>query len=618
MTRAASSPRARTAVRIGGASAFWGDSAAGPIQLAERAEVDYLVFDYLAETTMAILAAARSRNPTMGFARDFVDVAMRDILATVVGRGIRMVSNAGGINPAGCADALARLADQMQVSPRIAVIEGDDVNDRLAELDTLSVADGVTRVDFSGETLSANAYLGALPIARALDMGADVVITGRCVDSALTLGPLIHEFGWAVTDYDLLAAGSLAGHIIECGCQATGGIHTDWRWVANWADIGYPVIECERDGTFIVTKPQGTGGLVSELTVGEQLLYEIGDPGRYLLPDVICDFRGVRVSITGPNRVRVSGARGHAPTDRYKVSATCQDGFRSSGTMIIIGVDAAAKARRTGEAILERTRAMFARRGLDDYEATLVEVIGAETMYGPHARLPSSREVMMRVTVTHRSREALEIFGREIAPSGTSWAPGTTMPPGGRPVASPLIRQLSCLIPKAEVEARVIFEGEVATVRILATQSEARREEGTLPEPTEANYAASGPTVAVPLLKLACARSGDKGDRSNIGVIARRPHYLPLILAQLTAAAVRDYFSHLVTGQVCRYLVPGIHACNFVLDEALGGGGTASLRMDPLGKSMAQMLLDFEIRVPQEMLAEIELAAAGEAPVDGA
>jgi hypothetical protein len=585
-------PEARI-VRIGGASGFWGDSVCGPIQLVERAEIDYLVFDYLAETTMAVLAAARLKQPEAGYATDFVDTAMRSVLTEVVRKKIKVLANAGGINPHACRRALLALADELGVELRVAVVEGDDVHERLGALGA-TLADGVTPATLPARTLSANAYLGAQPVVAALAAGADVVITGRCVDSALTLGPLIHEFGWRSDDYDRLAAGSLAGHIIECGCQATGGLHTDWEAVPDWADAGYPVIECVADGTFIVTKPAGTGGLVHPLAVAEQLVYEIGDPAAYVLPDVICDFSGVQINWSGPGRVQVAGARGRAPTDRYKVSLTYADGYRCSGTLVIIGIDAIAKARRTGQAILDRLRALLARAGLPYLRQELVEVIGGETMYGPHARSPGSREVMMRVTVTHADRRALEMFSREITPAGTSWSPGTTMPAGGRPAPAPLIKQLGCLIPKDAVKAVVCFEGQTIPVP-NPPGTDALPQEG--PGDTAA---ASVPTdtVLVPLVAIACGRSGDKGDRSNIGLIARRPEYFPVILDQVTSEVVAAYFAHLITGPVRRFRLPGVHGCNFVLDGALGGGGTASLRLDPLGKGMAQMLLDLEVRVP--------------------
>ena len=351
-------------VRIGGASGFWGDSMLGAPQLVNSGQIDYLVFDYLAETTMAILAAARSKKPEMGYATDFVDIAMKSVLPEVMRQGIKVVANAGGINPQGCANALQALAASMGLSPRIAVVEGDDISAQMPRLREQNTRDMFTGEALPEKIISANAYLGAFPVAQALAAGADIVITGRGVDSATTLGPLIHEFGWTPNDLDQLANGSLAGHIVECGCQATGGLHTDWERVEDWPNIGYPIIECRADGSFDVTKPAGTGGLIARAAVAEQLLYEIGDPGAYLLPDVTCDFRPVSIEQIAPDRVRVSGAKGRAPTDSYKVSATQFDGYRCAGTMVIIGIDAAAKAQRTGDAVIARTRAIFKSLGL--------------------------------------------------------------------------------------------------------------------------------------------------------------------------------------------------------------------------------------------------------------
>jgi hypothetical protein len=605
-----SAAAAQRVVRVGGAAAFWGDSSLGPIQLVERGNVDYLVLDYLAETTMAILAAARLKKPDAGYATDFVDSAMRSTLVEIARRRIRVVTNAGGINPHGCRAALEALAMELGVSVRVAIVEGDDIRDRIGDIGPLAL-DGRSRQVPPAGLLSANAYLGAAPIAMALQQGADIVVTGRCVDSALTLGPLLHEFGWPLDDYDRLAAGSLAGHIIECGCQGAGGLFTDWREVSNWPDSGYPILECASDGSFTVTKPASTGGLVQPLTVAEQLVYEIGDPQAYVLPDVVCDFSEVRMQQTGVDRVRVTGARGSAPTSTYKVSATYRDGYRCSGSMIIIGIDAAAKARRTGEALLDRMRFLLSRRGLADFSQRLVEVIGAETSYGPHARTPLAREVMMRVTVVHPERAALELFAREVAACGTSWSPGTTMPAGGRPTPSPMIKQIGFLVPKAAITATVsvgdqvfvdpVVGGPVTNDGVPARAALIAIAEG--PGDTHSPAAPAGERVVVPLVRLACARSGDKGDRSNIGLIARRAEYLDVILSEVTPAIVAEYFAHLVKGPVKRYLLPGIGACNFVLDAALGGGGTTSLRLDPLGKGMAQMLLDLPVRVPAALLA---------------
>jgi Acyclic terpene utilisation family protein AtuA len=594
---------ARTVVRIGGASGFWGDSMVGAPQLVRSGHIDYLVFDYLAETTMAILATARAKKAELGYATDFVDIAMRSVLPEIAAQHIKVVSNAGGINPHGCAQALGKLVATAGLSLKIAVVEGDDVSGQLSELCANGQRDMFTAEPLPERVLSANAYLGALPIARALDAGADIVITGRSVDSAVTLGPLLHEFGWASDDFDLLAAGSLAGHIIECGCQATGGLFTDWQSVPDWATIGYPIAECRADGGFTITKAEGTGGLVARAAVAEQLLYEIGDPGAYVLPDVICDFRHVKIEQDGEHRVRVSGARGLPPTDTYKVSATTIEGFRATGTLVIVGIDAVLKAERTAAAILERTRLLLADAGFADFASTHVEVLGAEASYGPHSRARSAREVMMRVVVDHADRRALEIFAREIAPAGTSWSPGTTGAGGGRPSVAPLVRPLAFMINKESVEAAFTLADHRHPVVVPLYG-------GIVPRPAQAEvpaFAAEAgePTEPLPLIRLAWARSGDKGNASNIGVIARRAEWLPLLWDRLTPERVKAWFAHLVAGGVERFHLPGIAAINFMLYEALDGGSTASHRLDPLGKGMAQLLLDMPIEVPQSIAREI-------------
>lgn len=590
---------ART-VTIGGASGFWGDSSLGAPQLAEVPGIDYIVFDYLAELTMSVLAGARAKNPELGYATDFVEIAARQVLKICRERGIRLIANAGGVNPAACARALERLAAELGVRARVAVVDGDDVLPQIPRLRERGVTDFYSGAKMPERIVSANAYFGALPIARALALGADVVVTGRVVDSAVTLGALLHEFGWKDDDYERLAAGSLAGHLIECGCQATGGLFTDWNDVPDWANMGYPVLECEADGTFVVTKPQNTGGLVSVPAVAEQMLYEIGDPANYVLPDVVCDFSRVQMEPAGPNRVRAHGARGKPPTDTYKVSATYADGFRCIGTLTISGFEAAAKARRSGEAILERTRAIFTRLGLGDYSATDLSVLGAEAAYGPHARPHDLREAVMRLAVSHPNRQALEIFAREIAPAGTSWSPGTTGSlASGRPGVSPQIKQFAFLLPKTDATARVTLDGKSETVPV-SPGSPVPLEPG--PDADSTGPQPPADAITVPLIRLAYARSGDKGDASNIGVIARKPEFLPWIRSQVTAGVVRDYLRHLVKGRVTRYALPGIGAFNFVLEKALGGGGMASLRPDPLGKGMAQILLGMPVRVPRDLL----------------
>ncbi|WP_372053413.1 DUF1446 domain-containing protein (plasmid) [Tistrella mobilis] len=609
-------------VRIGGASGFWGDSAVGAPQLVRRADIDYLVFDYLAELTMSILASMRAKAPDQGYATDFVDVAMRAVIKDVAAKGIKVLSNAGGVNPQACAAALAKLADEAGVSLKIAIVEGDDLLGKLDDLRSAGVTEMFTGAALPEKLMSANAYLGALPVKAALDAGADVVITGRSADSALALGALMHEFGWAADDYDRLAAGSLVGHILECGCQATGGLHTDWDLVPDWAEIGYPIAECAADGSFVVTKPEGTGGLVVPAVVAEQMLYEVGDPAAYMLPDVICDFTAVTMDAVGSDRVRVQGTRGRAPTDSYKASATYMDGWRAVAQLTIIGIDAAAKAQRTADAILDRTRAMFRQANLADYRATCTEILGAESMYGPHARAGGTREVVMRLSASHDDRKALGIFAREIAPAGTSWSPGTTGA-GGRPKASPVVRLFSFLMPKRDVAVTVTLghdkwhipiphSAQVNPAAIAAEIADSAinsaikivdpatdlAQPGVETAKSDAEIAESA--IVLPLYSVAWARSGDKGDSSNIGIIARDPVFLPWLRQVVTAEKVQAWFAHLMAadGSVTRFDVPGVHAMNFLLTRALGGGGMASMRNDPLGKGFGQMLLDMEIEVP--------------------
>ena len=418
-------------VRIGGASGAWGDSPRAVPQLL-TCPVDYLMMDYLAEVTMSLLARARMKDPAGGYPPDFI-AYLKDHLPEIARRGIKVVSNAGGVNPLGCQAALQAVCDDLGLGLNIAAVQGDDLMPMIETLREADVREAVSGGPLPDRLLTANAYLGALPIKAALDRGADIVITGRCADSALALGALMHEFGWAQDDYDLLAAGSLVGHLLECGAQGVGGLHTDWRLVPNWENIGYPIAECSADGSFILTKPPGTGGLVTPGTASEQALYEIGDPAAYILPDVIADFSHVHLEQDGPERVRVTGARGRPPTDRYKVSATYQDGFKAVATVSIVGPEAAAKARRTGEALIARARLAFLEQDLPDFTATHLEVLGAEASYGPGSRATESREVLLRLVVVHADRKALEIFARELGSVGISFAPGTTGIYGGRP-----------------------------------------------------------------------------------------------------------------------------------------------------------------------------------------
>jgi hypothetical protein len=580
---------ART-IRVGCASGFWGDSAMALPQLLGGRRLDYVVFDYLAEITMSILARARAKDENAGFARDFVGLLAAH-LGDIAAQGVRIVANAGGVNPAACAEAIEAEIARLGLALKVGVVLGDDLLPGIGRLREAGVVEMGSGVAIPAEILSANAYLGAFPIAAALDAGADIVITGRCVDSALALGPCIHAFGWGASDFDRLAGGSLAGHIIECGAQATGGIHTDWEETGDWADIGYPIAEIGEDGTFDLTKPPGTGGLVSFGTVAEQLVYEIGDPRAYLLPDVTCDFSDVRIDEVGRDRVRVSNAKGCEPTGTYKACLTHADGYRVGMYVTIGGLDAARKAEKAGEAVLRRCTAMLEAPGLAPYRETNVEVIGGA----------GAGEVVLKVAAKHEAQAPLDMLVRELTSSGTSMAPGTTGMGGNRPRVSPVIRLFSCLVPKSDIipevrlaGARIAAPGARAGA-FIANPSGASPPPDPVPQPDE---------IEVPLIALAWGRSGDKGNDANIGIVARDPAFLPYIRRALSVEAVAAHFAAIVEGPVERFELPGIGALNFLLHDALGGGGIASLRNDPQGKALAQALLAHPIAIPAGLVPD--------------
>ncbi len=599
-------------IRIGCAAGFWGDTETAAPQLLEGGRLDYLVFDYLAEITMSIMAGHRLRRPDGGHAHDFITRVMKACLPAVMEQGVKVVTNAGGINPLASREALQSLAASMGLSPKIAVVLGDDL---MPDKDTLR-ADGVREMYVGSElpdgVLTMNAYLGAKPIAEALAAGADFVITGRVADSAIVLGPLVHEHGWSWDDYDRLAMGSLAGHIVECGAQATGGLLTDWELVGDYSDVGFPIAECSADGSFVIDKPPGTGGRVLRAGVLEQLLYEIGDPRAYMLPDVVCDFTRVRAEQIGDDRVRVTGATGHPPPEKYKVSATYPDGFKTTAGFLLAGEDAARKAEAIGRALIDKTEKLLKARGYAGFRDTRIDVLGAESTYGEHSRGRASREVVLRLAASHDDGDALKLMVRELPQMGTGGTPGFASGIGGRSGPMAMIRLFSFLVDRARVHERVDLDGE--PVAHDATPPGSYFDPAVLEDP-QLSYPAVDSDYRVPLIKLATGRSGDKGDHSNIGILAREPQYVPYIGAALTEEAVARHMVHVLDharSRVRRWALPGSDSWNFLLEHSLGGGGVASLRPDPQGKAFAQQLLAFEVPVPKALYDRLQ--AQGEAP----
>ncbi len=587
-------------IRIGNAQAFWGDrSSAASELLTQVPELDYLTMDYLAEVSMSILAQQRSKRPELGYPLDFVEVVKSLADYWAAGGKCRLIANAGGLNPLGCAQACCQALEQSGCrSLKIGIVSGDDVltilqadagkNAAFQNLD-----DGRLLSAVQNRLITANAYLGCEGIVTALEQGADIVITGRVADPSMVLGACVHAFGWNLDDWDRLAQGTVAGHLLECGTQVSGGICTDWLDMPDPAHIGFPFVEIDSSGRCVVTKAQGTGGAVTEATVKEQLVYEIGNPGNYISPDVQVSFLGIQVKQLGAaaeNRVEVIGAKGSAKPSTLKVSATYNDGFRAAGTLTIIGLQASRKAQRSAAVVAQR----LSEAGWS-YREWVTESVGSGSCIPLPAGVIDAGddfETVLRIAVESEDRAAVEAFAQEMIPLVTAGSQGTTGYAEGRPRVHSVYRYWPCLIPASQTTAQVNFvssqdgsanrskPAEWGVAKITATHVNQ-----DLAKPVRS------PNSKRRLIDIAYGRSGDKGTGANVGILVRDLKDYETLRAWLTVERVAEYFAALELSEVLRYEIPNLGGLNFILRGALKRAG----RTDAQGKALAQALLAMPI-----------------------
>ncbi|KAH7139755.1 hypothetical protein B0J13DRAFT_558446 [Dactylonectria estremocensis] len=639
-------------IRIGCYSAFWGDTPTAARQLveAEDGNLDYLVADYLAEVTMGLLARASragakssSAKRPPGYITEFATLVLEPLLPQILEKGIKVITNAGGLDPVGLKEFIEKLAAQKGMANlvKVAAVYGDDILEDKNELLKSGAltpfnplnAEGADEPMF-GETdqmLSLNAYIGAEAITKALSSGANIIVTGRCVDSALVLAPLAHEFSWDFarlddqSTLDRLASASLAGHILECGAQATGGNFTDWQLSAGsphggWSNMGYPIATFREDGTFLIAKPANTGGLVTRHTVGEQMLYEVLDPENYILPDVVVDLSKVTLEQVDNNTVLVAGVRGKPPTQWLKCTAVRQTGYRTAVDLVLFGADAESKAAALGHAIVQRAQnvAKMELRSagepdiLHGFESKII-VIGAEHSFSPRVGKNEAREVVVRVVAKHSRRHVLDVLSREATSFGTSSAPGITMLGTGRPKVSPNFLASSTLVHRTSVIPKLSIGKNV--IRVPFATKGCRP---VVPSTSAITFNYTAPKTRPPndtvgrlkLLDIAVGRSGDKGDNVNIAFIARNPAIYPYLRDQVTPELMSSTLGHFLQQEsvITRYDVPGVYAINFVVTKCLGGGGLDSLSLDRQGKGYAQICLaSIQVDIPAHIMSQVKL-----------
>ncbi|MCB1184720.1 DUF1446 domain-containing protein [bacterium] len=590
-------------IRIGNAGGYWGDDLDALRRQLQGGRLDYVTMDFLAEITMSILRKQQLRKPELGYAGDFL-TQLETCLPLIVQKKVKVITNAGGINPLGLGRGIIELAKSMGFDLKVGVVHGDDIAGRLAELTAggekfTNMETGAAFAPVMDRVTCANVYLGAEPVVAALDAGCQIIVTGRVTDTGITLAPMIHEFGWKMDDWDRMARGIVAGHIIECGAQGSGGNITDWHEVPSFRNIGYPIIEMEPSGEFTVTKHKRTGGLVSEKSVKEQLVYEMGDPAQYISPDGVAFFDTIRVRQDGPDRVRVTGVRGGPAPEMFKVSMAYEDGWKADGEVLVSGPDVRAKAAALEAVFWDKVGHRFAR--------TSTALVGAGSIWPDRLNRYEPNEIYLRFGVCDPDVAKINDFSKALPALILAGPSGMAVSTRGRPRPQQVVAYWPALMRRDGVDAVVETLDTAGRTSRRVIRFPVRGEVGlpvrsdVKPSPRRRTRA-TGALRAVKLRRLCYARSGDKGDTCNIGVLARSPGVYQWLRGYLTAARVKRFFGAKVLGAVTRYELDNLEGLNFLLEQSLGGGGTTSLLVDPQGKTMSQALLEMDVKVPSSLL----------------
>ncbi len=593
----------RRTIRIGNAGGYWGDDLDALKRQLTGGPLDYITMDFLAEITMSILRKQQLKNPHMGYAGDFL-TQLETCLPLIVENDVKVINNAGGINPVGLGREILKLARRKGFDLKVGVVYGDDISGRLYELTAAgekftNMETGEDFTDVRRKVTSANVYLGAEPVVAALDAGCQIIVTGRVTDTGLTLAPMIHEFGWAMDDWDKMAAGIVAGHVIECGAQASGGNITDWEQVPHFHNMGYPIIEMHNTGDFYVTKHKRTGGQVSEKSVKEQLVYEMGDPAQYISPDGVAFFDTIQVTEAGKDRVQISGVRGGPAPEMFKVSMAFDDGWKAEGEILVSGPDIRKKAAAVEEIFWEKVG--------HEFEQTSTALVGAASSWPDSVSGCDPNEIYLRFGVRDHDHMKIMDFSKALPALILAGPSGMAVSTQGRPRPRQVVAYWPALMRRDGVSAKILtfdtdhnehfqeihfpVRGEVG-IPVSSDQKRVKRKPRKF----------TGQPKEVKLRRLCYARSGDKGDTCNIGVLARSPAVYDWIVAKLTPAVVKKFFTGRVLGKVTRFELDNLQGLNFLLEQSLGGGGTTSLLVDPQGKTMSQALLEMKVKVPVSML----------------